>query len=94
MSERPQRRRTTAPLRWRDLDAYCDNLERTGLVRVIMKASRRRGYALSVENAGNVRRVVDGHGRQLWFRTVDQALEELANIPYLSEEFSIDRTDW
>ena len=50
--------------------------------------------SLSVENAGDFRRVVDGHGRQLWFRTVDQALEELANIPYLSEEFSIDRTDW
>lgn len=94
MTSRPQSRRPTTTLHYGDLDAYCDSLERTGLVRVILKANRRHGYALSVENAGDLRRVVDGHGRQLWFRTVDQALEELANIPYLSEEFSIDRTGW
>ncbi|PRE73175.1 hypothetical protein C6Q21_03905 [Burkholderia multivorans] len=94
MTLRPRSRRWAAILSYQELDAYCDSLERTGLVRVILKASRRYGYALSVENAGDLRRVVDARGRQLWFRTVDQALEELANIPYLSEEFCIDRTDW
>ncbi|KZE31458.1 MULTISPECIES: hypothetical protein [Betaproteobacteria] len=94
MSERPQRRRPTAPLRYRDLDAYCDSLERTGLVRVILKANRRRGYALSVEDAGDLRRVIDDHGRQLWFRTVDEALEELANVPYLHDAFLVDRSCW
>lgn len=81
-------------LRYSDLDNYCDSLERDGCVQVILEANRENGFALWVENAGDSRRVVDGGGRQVWFRTVDQALDELINIPYLSERFIVDRKDW
>ncbi|WP_274503491.1 hypothetical protein [Xanthomonas campestris] len=38
--------------------------------------------------------VVDRYGMQLWFRTVDQALEDLADVPYLSENLIIVRSNW
>lgn len=81
-------------LRYSDLDDYCDSLERDGCTQVILKANRANGFALWVENAGDRRRVVGAGGRQVWFRTVDQALDELVNIPYLSERIIIDRKDW
>lgn len=81
-------------IRYRDLDDYCDSLERTGNVQVTLKASRIRGYALWVENAEDVRQVVDDQGDPVWFRTVDQALDELVNVPYLSEIFIIERSNW
>jgi len=76
------------------LDSYCDSLERKGDVQVTLKACRVRGYALWIENDGDVRKVIDREGRQIWFRTVDQALDELINIPYLSETFTIERSSW
>lgn len=76
------------------LDSYSDSLERKGDVQVTLKACRVRGYALWIENDGDVRKVIDREGRQIWFRTVDQALDELINIPYLSETFTIERSSW
>lgn len=81
-------------LRYSDLDNYCDSLERDGCIQVILKANREYGFALWVENAGDIRRVVGNGRRQVWFRTVDQALDELANIPYLSDRFIVDRKNW
>lgn len=80
--------------RYRDIDDYCDSLDRTGDVQVILKAHRIEGYALWIKNAGDVRQVVNDIGEQVWFRTVDQALEDLINVPYLSEEFIVDRSNW
>ena len=40
------------------------------------------------------KKVIDVKGKQIWFRTVDQALDELINLPYLSEMFIIDRSNW
>lgn len=81
-------------IRYRDLDGYCDSLERMGNVQVMLKANRSKGYALWIENAEDVRQVVNDRGDPVWFRTVDQALDELINIPYLSETFIIDRSNW
>ena len=79
---------------YRDIDSYCDSLDRIGDVKVILKASRIDGYALWIENVGDLRKVVDDRGNQVWFRTVDQALDELINVPYLSKQITVDRTNW
>lgn len=79
---------------YRDIDSYCDSLDRIGDVKVILKASRIDGYALWIENVGDIRKVVDDRGNQVWFRTVDQALDELINVPYLSNQITVDRTSW
>lgn len=63
-------------------------------MKVILKANRINGYALWIENVGDIRKVVDDRGNQVWFRTVDQALEELINISYLSNQITVDKTNW
>lgn len=85
---------TQKTIQFNKLDSYCDSLEREGDVQVTLKACRVRGYALWIENAGDVRKVIDREEKQVWFRTVDQALDELINIPYLSETFIIKRSNW
>ncbi|SEO35020.1 hypothetical protein SAMN04490369_107414 [Vreelandella aquamarina] len=81
-------------IHYRDIDRYCDSLERVGNVNIILKANRINGYALWIENVGDIRKVVDDRGNQVWFRTVDQALEELINISYLSNQITVDKTNW
>ena len=76
------------------LTRYCDTPERTGKITVALKADRNRGYALWLQNAGETLRVVDNAGHQVWFRTVDQVLEELVDVPYLDQGYVVDRTDW
>lgn len=81
-------------IHYRDIDNYCDSLDRVGDVKVILQASRIDGYALWIANVGDIRKVVDDRGNQVWFRTVDQALDELINVPYLSNQVTVDRTNW
>lgn len=81
-------------IQYHDIGRYCDSLERVGDVKVILKANRINGYALWIENVGDIRKVVDDRGNQVWFRTVDQALEELINISYLSNQITVDKTNW
>ena len=77
-----------------DMDKYCDNLERVGMVQVILIANRNSGYSLWIENNQDILQVVDDHGEQIRFRTVDQALDDLINIPYLNDLVFVDRTHW
>jgi len=88
---RPTVQNTT---RYSELDGYCDSLDRNGDVQIVLKASREKGYALWIESDGDIRKVVNDNGKQVWFRTVDQALDELINVPYLSEIFIIERSNW
>ncbi|APP79211.1 hypothetical protein ABQZ99_018185 [Xanthomonas hortorum pv. vitians] len=88
---------TTTPdksLSFRNLEDYCDSLERRGEIQVILYAERKRGYAMRIDDGTESRVIVDSHGMQLWFRTVDQALEDLADVPYLSENLIIVRSSW
>ncbi|MCE4300337.1 hypothetical protein M0411_17320 [Xanthomonas hortorum pv. vitians] len=88
---------TTTPdksLSFHNLEDYCDSLERGGEIQVILHAERKRGYAMRIDDGTESRVVVDRDGMQLWFRTVDQALEDLADVPYLSENLIIVRSNW
>ncbi|CAD0353990.1 hypothetical protein CFBP2533_38940 [Xanthomonas hortorum pv. pelargonii] len=49
---------------------------------------------MRIDDGTESRVIVDSHGMQLWFRTVDQALEDLADVPYLSENLIIVRSSW
>ncbi|MFS8372940.1 hypothetical protein JH314_02495 [Xanthomonas campestris] len=81
-------------LSFHNLEDYCDSLERGGEIQVILHAERKRGYAMLIDDGTESRVVVDRYGMQLWFRTVDQALEDLADVPYLSENLIIVRSNW
>lgn len=81
-------------LRFKDLENYCDSLERAGNVQVILYAHYRKGFALTVSDGSVERPVTDHRNRRYWFRTMEMALDELANVPYLSERIVVDRKAW
>ncbi|WP_287496930.1 hypothetical protein [Pandoraea sp. CB10b_02] len=81
-------------LRFKDLESYCDSLERTGDVQVILRADYRKGFALAVSDGSVELSVTDDGNQPYRFRTVEMALDELANIPYLSERIIVDRQAW
>ncbi len=61
---------------------------------MVLHADRVKGYALCVRSGRDFRKVVGRDGGQFWFRTVDQALEELLDVPYLSENIVVVRSKW
>lgn len=84
----------THTISYSDIDKYCDSLERIGTVQIILIANRAAGYSLWIENNQDILKVVDDRGEQIRFRTVDQTLDELINISYLSDLVFVDRTHW
>ncbi|KAB8198401.1 hypothetical protein FKV24_002255 [Lysobacter maris] len=87
-------KRRSRSLRFRDLERYSDNCERVGDVQLVLKADRKKGYSLWVCEADGPCRVLTDRGHQLWFRTVDQALDAVADIPYIDRNLIIDRSSW
>ncbi|MCO8590380.1 hypothetical protein [Burkholderia multivorans] len=81
-------------LRFKDLESYCDSLERTGDVHAILRADYRKGFALAVSDGSVELSVTDDGNQPYRFRTVEMALDELANVPYLSERIIVDRQAW
>ena len=82
------------PLHFKQLESYCDSLDRTGDIQVILKAHYKHGFALSVSDGIIGHIVTDDENRPFFFRTVEMALDELANIPYLSDQIVVDRKLW
>lgn len=81
-------------LRFKDLESYCDDPDREGNVQIVLYANYRKGFGLAVYDGKAEREVRDGHNEPYWFRTVEMALDELANISYLSDRIIVDRATW
>ncbi|MFO2462219.1 hypothetical protein OOJ96_18785 [Pseudomonas sp. 15FMM2] len=81
-------------LHFKQLENYCDSLERTGNIQVILRAHYKNGFALSVFDGVIDHTITDEENRQFFFRTVEMALDELANIPYISDQIMVDRRLW
>jgi hypothetical protein len=81
-------------LHFKQLESYCDSLDRTGDIQVILRAHYKNGFALSVSDGVIDHTVIDEENRPYWFRTVEMALDELANIPYIADQIMIDRKYW
>lgn len=81
-------------LHFKELENYCDSLEHPGDIQVILHAHYSKGFALTVSDGVIEHSVIDEENRPYWFRTVEMALDELANISYISTKIMIDRKSW
>ena len=94
---RRKRAPRTASLNYRDLADYCDSLERVSDVQVILRAGYFRGFSMLVmddRNSRKVIRVVDDNNRPHRFRTVEIAIDELIDVPYIAERIIVDCSRW
>ena len=81
-------------LHFNELEKYCDSLEHPGDIQVILHANYSKGFALTVSDGVSEHSVIDEENRPYCFRTVEMALDELANISYISTKIMIDRKAW
>lgn len=82
------------PVLFKELENYCDNLERAGDVHVILHAHYSKGFSLVVSDGIAEHAVTDDQHRPYCFRTIEMALDELANIPYISEKITVNTKSW
>ena len=52
------------------------------------------GFALSARDGGVTYSILDDNGQPMVFRSVDQALDALADVPFLLPEVVIDTIRW
>lgn len=88
------KKNNTMSLRYRDLEGYCDDPNRTGDVQIILHAHYWNGFSLAVHDGLTEHLVLDDQNQPYRFRTVEMALTELANISYLSDRIIVDRRTW
>jgi len=84
----------TISLNYRDLADYCDSLERVGDVQVMLRADYWRGFTMLVMDDCRAIRVVDDNNRPHRFRTLEVAMDELVDVPYIAERIIVDFSRW
>lgn len=93
-----KRRRKVRPrsisINYRDLVDYCDSLERDGDVQVMLRADYWRGFTMLVMDDCRAIRVVDDNNRPHRFRTLEVAMDELVDVPYIAERIIVDFSRW
>lgn len=83
-----------AAIKYRDLADYCDSLERNGDVQVMLRADYRRGFTMLVLDDRRAIRVVDDNNRPHRFRTLEVAMDELIDVPFIAEQIIVDCSRW
>lgn len=75
-----------------DLEELCDDPGRdeSGQEVFAVLTFKRSGFALSVRDGSRIHRIIDQHGRQARFRTIESAVERLSDVPYLRPEIVLD----
>lgn len=74
------------------LEELCDDPKRNETkqeVQAILTPIR-SGFVLSAKDGGQTYKIVDARGRQVRFRTMEQAVERLLDIPYLEVQETLD----
>lgn len=97
LKHRRRARPRVAAINYRDLASYCDSLERVGDVQVILRADYCRGFTMLVMDdldAHRAIRVVDDNNRPHRFRTVEVAMDELIDVPFIAERIIVDCSRW
>lgn len=73
-----------------DLANLCDEPRRnkpgSNEVRAILAFDKDRGFFLHAQDDEVIYVIQDDKGKQVLFRTIEQAIEELQEIPYLSPD--------
>lgn len=81
-------------IHYRDLADYCDSLERDGDVQVMLRADYWRGFTMLVMDDCKPVRVVDDNNQPHRFRTLEVAMDELVDVPYIAERIIVDFSRW
>ena len=83
-----------AAINYRDLADYCDSPERDGDVQVMLRADYWRGFTMLVLDDRRAIRVVDDNNRPHRFRTLEVAMDELIDVPFIAEHIVVDCSRW
>jgi|ADIG01.1.fsa_nt_gi hypothetical protein len=94
LKDRRKKPARTPSLNYCDLASYCDSPERVGNVQVILRADYLRGFTMLVADDRKAIRVVDGSNRPHRFRTVEIAMDELIDVPFIDERIVIEWSRW
>lgn len=94
LKDRRKKPARTPSLNYRDLASYFDSPERVGDVQVILLAHYMRGFTMLVADDNKAIRIVDGNNRPHRFRTVEMAMDELTDVPFIAEQIVIDWSRW
>jgi hypothetical protein len=94
LKDRRKKPARTWSLNYHDLASYCDSPERVGDVQVILRADYMRGFTMLIADDHKAIRVVDGNNRPHRFRTVEIAMDELIDVPFIAEQIVIDWSRW
>ncbi|MBN8714286.1 MAG: hypothetical protein J0H50_09995 [Xanthomonadales bacterium] len=81
-------------INYRDLAGYCDSPERDGDVQVMLRADYWRGFSMLVLDDRRAIRVVDDNNRPHRFRTLEVAMDELIDVPFIAERIIVDCSRW
>lgn len=78
------------------LEELCDDPARngSGLEVQAVLTPHDSGFLLTARDDGLVYKVIDEHGRQMTFRSIDQALDTLSDVPHLLPEVVINIMRW
>lgn len=73
------------------LEDLCDDPKRNETKQEVQAVLTplRSGFALSAMDGGQVYKIVDAHGRQIRFRTIERAAERLSDVPHLWPEILV-----
>lgn len=94
LKDRRKKSPRTSSLNYCDLASYCDSPERVGDVQIILRADYLRGFTMLIADEREAIRVVDGNNRPHRFRTVEIAMDELIDVPFIAERIVIDWSRW
>lgn len=81
-------------LQLKELDDFCDSLDRPGNVQVVLHIHASRGFSMTVTDGVSEHLITGEHNRPHYFRTIEMVLDELANIPYISEKIILHTKHW
>jgi hypothetical protein len=77
-----------------ELETYCDDPRFTTELRPVLQANAKNGFALVIFDGKFLRKVVEKNGKPYRYRTIEAALDELADVPNLSSHVVIDASQW
>ena len=74
---------------------FCDACDTPGAksIQAVLAASNNIGFSLYARQDRHLHRITL-NDRSVIFRTIEQALNTLADVPHLAPEIAIDRTTW
>lgn len=79
-----------------ELEELCDDPKRneSGQEVQAVLTSSNSGFVLTARDCKLIYEIIDRHGRPMMFRSIEQALDVLSDVPHLLSEVAIDIANW